>query len=561
MLNIRNTRDYIENFLKIRTKEGKIVPFRFNPSQNKMYRELKAMYAQSLPLRIIILKARQLGFSTLTEGIIYKLTATNENVRALIVAHREDSTANLFQMSKLFYDKSPMEIKPMMSGSNAQELVFENPDKNPERRAENPGLNSRIRCNTAGGGGIGRSDTLMYVHASEYAFWRGKKEETLSGILQAVPNLPGTLVVIESTANGFDAFKDIWDASVAGQNDFLPLFFAWFDNPEYTMAASEDTVWTEEEIKIKERFGLNFGQLSWRRWCIRNNCHNSEDTFKQEYPSTPDEAFLMSGKPVFDNAKIMELRSTAATPLHVGEFEYSYDERSIKDIRWVDKADGAIKIYREPQNRLPYVLGGDTAGEGSDWFTGLVIDNISGQWCAVMHRQFGEPEYVRQMFCLGTYYNFALIGPECNFSTYPTTRLSELHYPKLYVRERSDTFSGKTKESYGFRTDGITRPVIIAKLVELFRDHPELFIDFDTLGEMLSFCKNENERPEALSGKHDDLVMGLAITYAIRGQQRFTESAVAVDMKNWTQDMIDDYETASEAEKAFLRKRWENWEA
>ncbi|MEG1492113.1 MAG: hypothetical protein RR394_07655 [Oscillospiraceae bacterium] len=540
----------------IRTKDSNVVPFRFNAAQNRMYEELERLYRLGTPLRIIILKARQLGFSTLTEAIIYKRTATRENVRSLIVAHREDSTANLFQMSKLFYDKSPPEIRPMLSSSNAQELVFENPDKNADRRALSPGLNSRIRCNTAGGAGIGRSDTFQNVHASEFAFWRGKKDETLTGILQAVPNLPDTLVVIESTANGFDTFKDMWDDAVAGRSDFLPLFFPWFANAEYTMQVADDTIWTESEMQMKVRFGLTFGQMQWRRWCIRNNCQNSEDKFRQEYPSAPDEAFLLSGKPVFDNERVMELRERAKKPLHIGEFVYSYDGRSITNIRWIEKSDGAIRLYYEPKNRHPYVLGGDTAGEGSDFFTGFVIDNHSGEWCAVLHRQFGEPEYVRQMFCLGQYYNNALIGTESNFSTYPMQRLAELHYPKLYVRERSDTFTGKTKDSYGFRTDSITRPVIIAQLVELFTDHPGLFIDFDTLGEMLSFCKNEDDRPEALSGKHDDLVMGLAVTYAIRHQQRVSLSAMAHNHDRWSRDMLEDYEKADADGRAQLDERW-----
>ena len=213
MIDLLNTRDYIEHCLKIRTKSGEIIPFKLNAAQRKLYGIVHDQHAAGKPVRIIILKARQLGFSTLTEGMIFHACATRKNVNALIVAHREDATNNLFRMSKLFYDELPAPVKPMLRASNAQELLFENPSRRARDRERLPGLRSRIRCATAGGKGIGRSDTLQYVHLSEYAFWPDGpdgKAATLAGILQAVPSTTGTMVVIESTANGFEDFKERW---------------------------------------------------------------------------------------------------------------------------------------------------------------------------------------------------------------------------------------------------------------------------------------------------------------------------------------------------------------
>ncbi len=555
-MNLQNTREYIECFLMIRTKSGRIVPLRLNRAQRRLYDTITKLYKEGKPIRIIILKARQLGFSTFVEAVIFKRTATAPNVNSLVVAHREDSTAALFRMNKLFYDYLPDPVKPMISASNAQELVFENPEKNPVKRAKNPGLNSRIRCNTAGGSGVGRGDTFQNIHASEFGFWRGNILDTWSGIIQTLPSEPGTLAIIESTANGFNAFKDVWDKAVAGQNDFVPLFFAWYDNPDYVMPVPPETQWTEAEIEMQVRYELSDEQLQWRRWCIRNNCAGEERRFRQEYPSNPDEAFLTSGDGVFDNEVVMRMREQAPKPLHVGEFEYDYDEVSITNIRWVDKPNGCIRIYKDPQKRRPYVLGGDTAGEGSDNFTGFVIDNISGRHCAVLKRQFDEAAYSRQMYCLGAHFNFALLGLETNFSTYPVMELSRLRYPNLYVRMRSDTFTGQIKQSFGFRTDSLTRPVIIAGLVEMFNNHPDYFVDYEMLGEMLTFIRSENGKPEAIVGKHDDLVMAAAITYGIRTQQRVTESKVAYSMDGWSEDMKEDYRRASEEEKAYLRKAW-----
>lgn len=535
-------KDYIENCLKIKTKSGTVVPFRLNDAQRKLYAVAKRQQDAGKPVRLIILKARQLGFSTLTEGLIFHACATRKNVNALIVAHREDATANLFRMSKLFYDELPAPVKPMLRASNAQELVFENPSKLRSEREARPGLRSRIRCATAGGRGIGRSDTLQCVHLSEYAFWpdgADGKASTLAGILQAVPSLPGTMVVIESTANGFEDFKERWDAAVAGENDFEPVFFAWFENPDYSMPVVPGTEWTQEERDLKAAYQLTDEQLQWRRWCIANNCGGSLDMFRQEYPASPGEAFLHSGTGVFDNEQIVLRLERLPSPAGRGEFT---------DGEWTESETGAITLYELPEEGVPYVLGGDTAGEGSDYFTAIVIDNVSGRIVAKLRQKYSEPEYVRQIYALGRFYNDALVAIETNFSTYPVMKLQEMEYPNQYSREREDTYTRQMRKSYGFRTDRQSRPRAIANLVEVFSSHPEWFTDRELLEEMLTFCYNEDHRPEALAGKHDDLVMGAAITYAVRHQQRMT---VLTEPEKPREKLIDQMKRQKRARKAW----------
>ena len=534
--------DYIESCLKIKTKSGTVVPFRLNDAQRKLYAVAKRQQDAGKPVRLIILKARQLGFSTLTEGLIFPACATRRNVNALIVAHREDATANLFRMSKLFYDELPAPVKPMLRASNAQELVFENPSKLRSEREARPGLRSRIRCATAGGRGIGRSDTLQCVHLSEYAFWpdgADGKASTLAGILQAVPSLPGTMVVIESTANGFEDFKERWDAAVAGENDFEPVFFAWFENPDYSMPVVPGTEWTPEERELRDAYRLTDGQLQWRRWCIANNCGGSLDMFRQEYPASPGEAFLHSGTGVFDNEQIVLRLERLPSAAGRGEFA---------DGEWTESETGAITLYELPEEGVPYVLGGDTAGEGSDYFTAIVIDNVSGRIVAKLRQKYSEPEYVRQICALGRFYNDALVAIETNFSTYPVMKLQEMEYPNQYSREREDTYTRQMKKSYGFRTDRQSRPRAIANLVEVFSSHPEWFTDRELLEEMLTFCYNEDHRPEALAGKHDDLVMGAAITYAVRHQQRMT---VLTEPEKPREKLIDQMKRQKRARKAW----------
>ena len=550
-MDILNAHTYIEQCLWIKNKSGQVQRLKLNPPQEKLYEAVRNLDRAGKPIRIIILKARQEGFSTLTEALIFHGAVTHRNREALIVAHREDATSNLFRMSKRYFDLLDEPMKPMLKASNARELVFENPSKNPKEREKRPGLRSRIRCVTAGGKGIGRSDTLQYVHISEYAFWpdgAGGKAETLLGILQAVPAEAGTMVVIESTANGYDDFKSMWDRAVAGENDFTPLFFAWFENPEYRKPVPPGTEWTAEEKELQERYGLEDEQLSWRRWCIQNNCGGDVSKFHQEYPSNAEEAFLHSGEGVFDNEQVQARLERCTDPIARGRIE---------DGRWIEKEQGEICIYEKPETGVPYVIGGDTAGEGSDWFTGIVINNVSGRIVATLRRQYSEPEYVKQIRELGRMYNNALLSIEANFSTYPNAKLQELNYPRLYVREREDVYTGELHKSYGFRTTPQTRPRMIAQLVEVFQDHPEFFTDRALLKEMLTFVYNEDHRPEAMVGKHDDMVMAAAIAYASRNQQQMTVQVGAVEAKRrWTADMWEDYRNASPDMRERILEMW-----
>lgn len=510
-----NTKLYIEEYVKIRDKKSKIIPLKFNEPQLQYYNIIKQLKEQNKPVRIIILKARQMGFSTATEAIFFKETVTKSNIHTAIVAHKEDSTTNLFNMSKLMYNELPDAIKPEKKASNAKELVFNN--------KYGTGLNSKIKCMTAGGEGIGRSDTINNLHLSELAFWTGDKKETLTGLLQAVPNTPDTMIVIESTANGFEYFKELWDKAVAKENDFVPFFIGWNKLKEYQMPYTGFEL-TKEEKELQKLYKVSLEQLTWRRWCIANNCGGDIEQFKQEYPINPEEAFISTGKCYFDKnniiKRIQQLKDNK--PFRQGNFVYDYDGLKISNIRWQEDKEGAIKIYEKPEKNVPYVLSGDTAGEGSDYFTGHVLNNVTGKQVAVLKQEYDEIEYTRQMYCLGVYYNTALIGIEANYTTYPIEELIRLKYPKQYVREKEDTFTGKNNKAYGFKTTLISRPRILGQLQTIYKEEIDKIVDIETLQEGLTFIKNEKGRPEAQVGYHDDLTMALAIAYDIRPQQDMT---------------------------------------
>lgn len=534
---IFNTKKYIENFLYIKKKDTEVALLKINQPQQKFYDVLKRQSEAGKPMRVIILKARQMGFSTLTEAILFKRTATRANVTSGIIAHKDDATTNLFNMSKLYLQELPEQLKPETRASNAKEIIFDN--------RTGTGLRSKIKCMTAGGDGVGRSDTFQNLHLSEVSSWNNAKE-ILDGLLQAVPNKPDTLVVIESTAKGYDYFKELWDKACAGENDFEPLFCAWWELDEYRMPA-DNIVLTEEEKELKKLYNLDDEQIAWRRWCIRNNCGGDINTFKQEYPACPEEAFLASGECIFDKDIVIsqiERNRPLISGWKRGEFEYKKTilpvrnangevvatEKKISDICFVEKENGLITIHEEPQVRTnkqgevtemrQYSIGGDTAGLGDDYYTAKVVGNDNLQTAATLHKQrIDEDKYADQLYCLGWYYHWALIGIETNYSYVPTRELAELNYPNLYQRERLDTTYKEMQKVLGFETNKTTKQVILQALIVAVRDNPATECDINTLKEMLTFVRKENGKQEAQEGYHDDLVMAKAIANFVATQQ------------------------------------------
>lgn len=491
-------KSFIEAFFKIKTKDGSLKDFKFNHAQRLFYEQIKKDFGNKPP-RYIILKARQLGMSTLSEALLTCLTITNHHSNALIVAHDAEGTRNIFDMTKRYIENLPDELKPGQRYSNAKELVF--------NRDDGKGLDSSIRVLTAGNKEGARSSTYRYVHLSELAFWTDP-ETSMTAIMQTVPQDNETLVIIESTANGYNFFHDLWEKAEQGENDFIPLFFPWYLDPSYKMKY-DGFVLTPYEEEIKSQFNLTNDQLQWRRWCIANNCHGDERLFRQEYPITPEEAFILTGQGFFENDKILERLKHIEKPIKQGYYDYDYDGLHISNIRWVDDPSGSIKIYKEPTNDFT-VLGGDTAGEGSDYFTGHVLDRQGGQM-AVLRHQMDEDLYAKQIYCLGVTYR-SLIALETNFSSFPNHELQRLNYQYLYVRTQYDVMKDTYVKRFGFQTTSRSRPEILANLKQTFREDLGLIKDEDTLKEALTFV-TINGKPQAAEGQHDDLIMGLAIAY------------------------------------------------
>ena len=265
-----------------------------------------------------------------------------------------------------------------------------------------------------------------------------------------------------------------------------------------------------------------------------------------------------TGKTVFCGKQLLRRLDALTGPAVQGDFRYETEKDGlhIASFSLCESADGALKVYRPPEKGRPYVIGADTAGEGSDWFVAQVIDNVTGVQAAVLRQRYDEDVFAKQLYCLGRYYNDALIAPEVNFSTFPTRLLSMMGYGRLYVREQTDSFSGELRQAFGFRTDSLTRPNLIANLIAVLRDHAELINDAQSIYELLSFVRRDSLRAEAEPGAHDDCVMALAIAHYVRPQQTMKAEEEPRRAALWREDQWEDYLAADAATRAYLTEKW-----
>ena len=355
------------------------------------------------------------------------------------------------------------------------------------------------------------------------------------------------------------------EVAFAGLDDVEKIKSITFENGELTHIWCEEATEMQEadinQLKVRLRGGktkkqivLSFNPINIQHW-IKGHFIDSGlatvcfSTYKDNKFLTDDDRKALEelksideytynvyclgqwgilGKTVFDARAIQKRLEDIPQAIKTGYFVYDYDGLKLTNIRWVNDKDGYIKLYAIPNvpQMTQYCIGGDTAGEGSDYFVGQVLDAKTGEQVAVLKQQFDADQYTRQIYCLGKYYGWALVGIESNFDTYPIMELQRLGYPNQYVRESIDTYTGKTKKSFGFKTTSLTRPTAISRLIEIVREHCYLLNDKATLEELLTIIRNEKGRIEAPQGGHDDMMMALAIAYQVKEQVVFKAETI-----------------------------------
>ena len=509
-------------------KNQKTMPFFLNDVQHDFINTLnqaKEDYEEGniTDISLLVLKGRQQGFTTLVTAYQLSCSILNRNFQGFTLADKSDNSEAIFQNKAKFpYAQLPEVLKPTEKFNNRKQLLFEK-------------INSSWAVDTATKD-VGRSRTVNFFHGSECAFWKDGIAPIQGALGEAFTK--NCIKIYESTANGYNDYQKMWDSGV-----HINCFYEWWKTAEYRVSFRNEEMQQDFLHSIDTKKGWIWDRLRWLRseqsldaeqlywYWNKYDKYLDKDLIKQEYPCTPHEAFLLSGKNVFDTEVILNRLTRLPKPLKVGYFIYDYDGLRISNVKWVNDRSGYIKIYQLPNTPAvtEYCLGGDTAGDGIDYFTGHVLDARTGIQVAKLKHQFDADQYTRQMYCLGLYFRWALIGIEANFDSYPIKELQRLGYPKQYVRTAQDTYTGKTEKRFGFKTTSLTRTTIISRLVEVVREHCDTINDKETLEELLTITRNEKGRIEAPQGGHDDDMMGLAIAHEIRDQVVFVNEPIVVN--------------------------------
>lgn len=529
---IEDKRWRMDNLYWIITKSGTKELFTMNKAQRHFFDNyLNPKDPTKRFYRHIILKARQLGFTTFIDLWILDEILFNTNREALVIAHTINDATEIFDR-KIDYairNMSPevknAKFKLVRNSAKKVQVVV---DYGPEE-----GSTSSIQVSNSG-----RSGTYFYVHISEFAklcaMYSQRAKEVETGTFPAVP-FDGS-IFIESTAEGmagrfYELFNETWPqrdkmTPMKSRVMFMPHFYNWqYDDTE--MAKITEIIHTSDmdlcEIdweEYRQEHSLTPKEITYyyMKWLQMGGKNSTDAVHKlhQEYPTTPEEAFLSTGQTYFPTSKVFSQMQT----VKMGKRgELIINGRG--DLEFQEHSSGNLEIFEAPEKGQRYVIGGDTAeGLAHGDKQALYVLKHKTEKCVAVYRSNVPPdEFIGVAYNVGKFYNFALLGIEANKDgLWVNDGLDKLGYVNLYYRKVFDDITKNVTKFFGWKTTSTTRPFALAALKAIFLRLTDGF-PMAILSEMVTFLRNAKGRPEALSGKHDDVVMAASIAYAILQEQ------------------------------------------
>lgn len=492
-------------------------------AQVEFVKEVQRQYNAGKPVRIIVLKARQLGISTVTAMIFFLWCFMHRGTSGLIMAHETDTSEALFEKTQVFWEQWPFSDFYTLRHATQRKFVWN------ETR-------SSLRIATAKNLKSGRGRTLHVVHATEFSIW-DDPVTLLLGLRQTIPQQHGTMLTIESTANGVgNMFHSTWEGAVAGENEFTAMFFPYWKHYEYRRPVStllyepmdEEEKWLCRLMEEGDgfppnmRLGLESRRevVEWRRWAIKDLANGDIDAFKQEYPATPEEAFLHTGRNVFP---LERLRDVYVEKKGARGFLVERGGRFI----FVEDATGPLIVYKWPGDKVfaKYFVGGDpTHTTTGDRACIQVINRRTLEQVAVWHGRIDPIGFARELTKLGYFYNEAMITTEIEGPGYATIgALVADGYPEIWHHHWADRAPGKPANTLGWSTNYNRKHqavgLVISRIGDLARSivqkqHPGFIHDPETYHQMRNYTVLDNgEMGPGDANEYDDAVMALAITH------------------------------------------------
>lgn len=442
-------------------------------AQLDLLHRLDADLREKRPSRVIILKARQLGMSTVIEAVQFALLMSRPNFRGLVIAHENDSSAHLLGMTRYYYNTFWARDAFPTRHAAVNQMAWQH-------------VNSHVKIATAKNLKAGRSRTLQFLHCSEIGFW-DMADTLMTGLQQTVGRKPGTFIFLESTANGVGGyFYDTWDRAMSGKSSYIPLFYPWWNHPEYTadaiglgFLAEGRMVFMDDEERFLHKFlsrprtvnGRELATMSnaeirqrlvWRREILGDECKGDLNKLHQEYPSDPEEAFIATGTNVFDLNRLKKVYE----PI---DGEQGRLVREAGGVRFIADANGPLTIYRDPSASRQfgfYMVGGDPkkAVEG-DWACAQVINRKTWEQVAELRIKCDQNQFGEQMIMLGQFYNNAMLAPETGMGGGGVTaHIIAKGYPHIWQHRKANTQPGQLDRTWGWISNAQTKPEAIGNV-------------------------------------------------------------------------------------------------
>lgn len=555
-------------FVYIKNKGGgPDVLFRLTRPQRKLVEVLEGMRTHNMPIRLILLKARQWGGSTTIQLYMAWLQLVlRVGLNSLIIAHQGMGSDEIMDMFNRMMASYPVEMLHKLGEKyNDNEETFVGVGKSGAIKRV-PQRNCKIKIGTAERPDSCRGGDYNLVHLSEVGLWKttdGKKpEDIVRSACSGMVYRPYTMVVYESTANGTgNFFQREYDAAKAGRSMFKALFIAWYDIDIYTLPFASDDERADFAISLWEnRNNHNVmsdreecGAYLWKLWTygatleaihwyvVERSGKNSHSVMASEYPSDDIEAFVNSGSHVFDEALVDKLKAGCRPPKFIGDVYGDKDEgpEALRHVRFSEDKQGLFWIWEKPDIdpeeviRHRYLVTVDIGGRSNkaDWSVIVVFDRLymmDGDKPVVVAQWYGHIDIdllAWKAAQIAAYYDNALLVIESNtLETHDKERivdgdqsqfiLNQIKdvYDNLYARKQSeeDIKEGAPRK-YGFHTNVSTKPMIISTLVKVIRESLYVERDERCLDEYKTYERKQNGAFGAIEGKHDDLLMTRAI--------------------------------------------------
>ena len=486
---------------------GNDVPFVLNAPQRRVASILEADRLAGRPMRLIMLKARQWGGSTVVQTYMAWIQSVHcRNWHSIICSQVKDTSTGIRGMYSKLLDNYPVEL---WEGD-------ENPKFRPFERSTNvreiAGRGCRVTVSSIENQDSIRGADFAMAHLTETAFWRDSPTRTPSDLIRAVCGsvalIPMSLIVMESTANGVgNYFHSEWLRCRDGRGDKHAVFVPWYEieiyrltPPSYEEVAKSLTPY---ERMLWDECGCDLDQIWWYRQKLLE--YQSHDKMMAEFPSNDLEAFTATGSGVFSRKAVEELRK--------GCFDPTVGEVADDGRRFTPDAQGRFKLWRMPERKARYMVTVDIGGrtDGADYSVIAVLridtkaQEVVGQWRGHIDHDI----LADKAQAIGRFYNNALLVVESNTlesgtGLYILERLSYT-YPNLYRREREGV------RRVGFHTNRATKEAAITTLLAAVRDGT--YIERDTMAcdELLTYEQAPDGSYAAKPGNHDDILMTRAI--------------------------------------------------